>query len=430
MSLQLYPYQRTGVTWLCARKRALLADSCGVGKSAQLINAINTPSALIICPASIKYNWMHELQLWDSPLNTTIIKSKSEFSFPLPGEAVVSNYELVNPAVIDPATPTTLIVDECHCLRNRDTQKAKRIRKIVERLHPDSFVYGVTGTPMVNHPGELWAVLYSLGLEDQTWPREYMMQLDFNVDRKPHAKWGFPSTAALTTLNSVMLRRETETVLSDMPERRWRTIQVDPDSILNYNKLELLMDDASDRLEQYLALQPPDKEDTNLPPMPEIARVRAQMAMAKLPAAEQIIEDLEAQGEQLVVFCAYKEPVEILGKREGWTYITGDVSDTERHKRTMAFQAKQYRGIALTIGAGREGINLHSSNQLLFIDLDWTPAANIQAEGRIYRNGQRNACLYTTLVIDHPLDRRLAQILWRKEVLFRATIKESRGAAA
>jgi DNA repair and recombination RAD54-like protein len=154
------------------------------------------------------------------------------------------------------------------------------------------------------------------------------------------------------------------------------------------------------------------------------------MAMAKLPAAEQIIEDLEAQGEQLVVFCAYKEPVEILGKREGWTYITGDVSDTERHKRTMAFQAKQYRGIALTIGAGREGINLHSSNQLLFIDLDWTPAANIQAEGRIYRNGQRNACLYTTLVIDHPLDRRLAQILWRKEVLFRATIKESRGAAA
>lgn len=206
-----------------------------------------------------------------------------------------------------------------------------------------------------------------------------------------------------------------------------RTIEINPHECINdYASLKVILDDASDRLEQYLALQPPDKPVDNLPPMPEVARARAMLAAAKLPFATQIVDELATQDQQVVVFSAHKTPIKALGMRPHWTHIEGAISPRERHRRTTDFQAGKYQGIALTIGAGKEGINLYAANQLLFIDLAWTPAANIQAEGRIYRNGQKNGCLFTTLVLDHPLDRRLAQILWRKEISFRATIRESK----
>ena len=139
----------------------------------------------------------------------------------------------------------------------------------------------------------------------------------------------------------------------------------------------------------------------------------------------ELAEELEQAGEPVVVFSAHRDPVEAFGSKQGWDCITGSVSHKRRGEIVDRFQKGALRGVALTIGAGREGINLFRSSHMIFVDLDWTPAHNIQAEDRIHRIGQKRACMYTVMVIDHSLEYRLGSILYRKEELFNDLIEEA-----
>jgi predicted metal-binding protein len=60
--------------------------------------------------------------------------------------------------------------------------------------------------------------------------------------------------------------------------------------------------------------------------------------------AQGLIEEYEEQGVPVVVFCVHKGPVEQIGAREGWTYITGDIDAMERNRRVLDFQAGKYKG--------------------------------------------------------------------------------------
>ena len=81
--------------------------------------------------------------------------------------------------------------------------------------------------------------------------------------------------------------------------------------------------------------------------------------------------------------------------------------------------------IGLTIKAGGTGLTLTKSHHMLFVDLNWVPANNIQAEDRICRIGQDRGCLYKTLVANHEMDMRVHEILAVKMELIQATIKRS-----
>jgi len=115
---------------------------------------------------------------------------------------------------------------------------------------------------------------------------------------------------------------------------------------------------------------------------------------SKIDALMQIIQDNE--GEQIVVFSQFKQLIRLVASRLGrskipYVTITGDVPAHERPGAIDRFQRGEVPIFLGTIGAGGEGITLTAASTVVFLDRDWSPAKNSQAEDRLHRIGQANA---------------------------------------
>ena len=239
-------HQKDGVKFLLSRKKCILADDMGYGKTCELAVAAiegNFDAVLIICPASIKTNWKKELMWYVPERDVTIIESyldknkgelekylgykegKSGLSVSeLQNEAkeagkwgenrfVIVNYDIVNEFYQIPATRSKenieiafknspmlqyiankkalVIVDEAHRLSNTTSDRYKIIRDLIKRGNPDS-VYLATGTPITNNPQNYFNLLQLIG-DSVADDREYYMKrycaaIEIPRDGKERAK--------------------------------------------------------------------------------------------------------------------------------------------------------------------------------------------------------------------------------------------------
>ena len=210
---KIKPHQKDAVKFLLSRKRCILADDMGVGKTTELSVAAvegNFDSILIICPASLKTQWKDELMWYVPERDISIIdtfngKTKAEMEKFLgykEGKSGLSNEELkqeceemgqwkenrviiVNYDILDrfyeiPATRSAaniqkafenspmlryikdkkalIIIDEAHKLSNKTSIRYKVIKDLIKRGNPDS-VFLATGTPITNNPENFYCVL-------------------------------------------------------------------------------------------------------------------------------------------------------------------------------------------------------------------------------------------------------------------------------
>jgi len=423
---RLFPYQRAGVRWLAGRKRGLLADAMGLGKTVQALLALpaEAPRVLVICPACVKGSWRDECRRWRPDLEPAVLRGRKSFRWPAPGEVVVANWDIL-PATA-PAAPegVYLVADEVHAAKNPRTQRTKRFTALVEAVAAaDGSVWGLTGTPMLNRPGELWTVLRALGLAASafgSWGR-YKRLFHATPGRWGGLEWGTPDPQVPELLRRVMLRREREAVLADLPPKRWQQVAVNGLTA----KLRRMCDDA---LAKWRA-RDTELSRSGLPAFEEMSRVRAELAAHKATVLPALLDEYEAAGEPVVVFSDHRAPVEALRDREGWAVILGGTPAEERTEIVRRFQAGELHGVAGTIKAMGVGVTLTRAATMIFVDLTWTPALIEQAEDRICRIGQERGCLYVTLVADHDLDRRMAEVLRDKKRLIAATVQATAGAA-
>lgn len=209
-------HQKTAVKFLLSRKKCILADDMGLGKSLELsVAAIegNFDSVLIICPASIKTNWKKELSWYVPEKDITIIegiqgKNKSELELMLgygvgksgkkvselqeeakergkwqDNRFVIVNFDILDEFYQIPVTrskeniqkayenspmlqyikdkKSLIIIDEAHRLSNSTSIRYKVIRDLIKRGEPHS-IYAATGTPITNNPRNLYCVLQFL----------------------------------------------------------------------------------------------------------------------------------------------------------------------------------------------------------------------------------------------------------------------------
>lgn len=214
---RLREHQKEAVQFLLSRKKCVLADDPGFGKSTELAVAAiegNFDSVLIICPASIKSTWKKEL-LWYVPeRDITIVegiqgKTKAELEeylgycvgksgkkvAELQEEAkergkwqdnrfVIINFDILDEVYKIPATrskenidkayeespmlqylmnkKSLVIIDEAHKLSDMSSIRYKVVKDMIKRANPDS-IYAATGTPITNDPQNLYCVLQFLG---------------------------------------------------------------------------------------------------------------------------------------------------------------------------------------------------------------------------------------------------------------------------
>lgn len=447
--LSLFPFQRTGIEWLAAQYGALLADSPGLGKTLQALLAAPYPSPLlIVCPSSAKPVWDREIPTWRPDFRPTTLFGRESFRWPRVGEAVILNYdilpELVSeetedgeelystlPASIELQVPpgTVLVADEAHYLTNYQSHRTQRFQALSNLVRKNNGrTWLLTATPLLNFPPELWTVFSAAGIAGEAFGSYKKFTSLFGGVKTEHGhSWSDPKPEVADRIRRVCLRRKREEVLPELPQKMWREILVDVDSVTKG-----LCDEAvASLLVQGIDLCGSDNclaqiRDLDVPEIGALSRARAAMAALKTPMLLSLLAEYEAQEEPVVVFSAHRAPIDLLAQRSGWRSLVGGLSTETRASIENDFQDGRLLGVAATIQAGGVSITLTRAAHLIFLDRMFTPALNEQAEDRIVRIGQKRSCLITILVAKHSLDTRLQEILVRKQSMVTKSVDAAR----
>lgn len=426
----LYPYQREGVAWLAPRSGALIADDMGLGKTIQALTAIpDGAPVIVVCPAVAKSVWEREAAKWRPEMRVTVLSGRGSFRAPAAGEMVCINYDILSDA--DPCLlpGTVLILDEAHACASHKSLRTKRVKALSEAARSGGGkCWALTATPLKTRPTELWGVLEIAGLGNEAFGGWMGFVRAFNGYKGRFGyEFGRPSDGCADMLRRVSLRRRKVDVLKDLPAKTYRVLPAEIDRATAKMCDEALGEVGGENdAQSSLGIEKAVAKlmSTGLG-FSQLSAARAALAKAKIPAMLEVVESYEEQNEPLVVFSAYRAPIDLLAKRDGWAVITGDTSNDERGSIVERFQAGNLKGVACTIRAGGVAITLTRASNVLRVDREWNPALNVQAEDRCYRIGQSSAVLVTDLVANHKLDEMIASTLAKKEALIGGSVEAS-----
>jgi SNF2 family DNA or RNA helicase len=426
----------------------LLADDMGLGKTWQVLLALPADgAAVVVVPASVKYNWLKELKKLRPDLRGEVIEGKNGWRWPADGEVTFLNYDILPERFApkggtkkQPAPPvlsdedvargkrTTLVVDEAQGVRNPDSLRARRVetlRKLCART------WFLTGTPIENRTKDLWNMMKILGVAETVFGSfNAFMDLVGATKETIYIKGGRGATWTIINWPTdpeaisprvaemlrakVMLRRRKDDVAKDLPPKQYEYVEV---------ALPAAVSRTADKAWDAWVKSNGGKVPNKIPDFDQFSEARAALASARVEAALEIAESYEDAGEPLVVYSAHVEPLDAFGAREGWAVIDGRTPQVKRQEIVDDFQAGRLKGVAVSINAGNAGITLTRASHMLFIDRAWNPKTNRQCEDRIHRIGQDGEFVtYKILTSTHPLDVHVNALLDGKEATIDAAV--------
>ncbi len=432
----LFPHQVEGVAFLLGRRRAILADDMGLGKTRQAIVALREAEPegpyLVVCPASVKRNWEREIRL---ALPDARVHVVGPDPVPAPGTVgwVVANYDLLrrNIDALLAHAWAGLVFDEAHYVKNHDSQRSRLGRKLVERAG-EAVIYALTGTPLTNRPRDLFPLLQLV---------RHPMSRSFLSFAKRYCAayrndWGWVTDGASnleelrTQLHGVMVRRTKDEVLDLPPKvRTWLEVDVPEGTARREMRAvlrRLIRNDAGAESEPRFGM------DGRMALLAELTKARFRIAGAKTERTIEFVEGAVAQGEKVLVFSCFDEPVRRVLEHFGdaAVSITGATPSGKRQGIVDRFQGDDaVRVLVANIQAGGVGLNLTAARQVVFNDLDWVPASHWQAEDRAYRIGQTGTVNVTYMLARGTVDEFVARALSVKASLVDAVV-EGKGEAA
>lgn len=445
--LEYRPYQLAGVEFMRNRRAVLLGDEMGIGKTIQAIGLYNyhcanglkdkKPRVLIVCPATLKRNWLKEWNKW-AVRHQSIGIAEGRY---WPGtDITIINYDILSrfKAELHTNIWDILILDECQYLKNSKTLRTKQICGDYKTNMPPiqaKCKLALTGTPIPNRPMELFPVLRFL--DPLGWSNRLSYGIRYCAAYQDGGVWDMSGASNLPELqeklrSSIMIRRLKKDVLKDLPDKQRQVIEIElpeGDEIIKKEKTLLKNFEAKDRLT--------DDEFKELIAMMRggsvgdgaISTIRRLNAVAKIPAIiEHLHEALDASG-KVVCFVHHREVAMALIEefKEICVVITGSTGMQQRHENVEKFQTDP--NVRLFIGniiAAGTGITLTAASHVVFAELDWVPGNVSQAEDRCHRIGQKDSVLVQHLVIAGSIDAVMAKtIVYKQGIIEKALNPEA-----
>lgn len=422
---KLYPYQEEGVRFLKARRHALLAHDMGLGKSCMAIVAateLGLKNVLIICPASVKYNWRNEIQKWAPGTPVDIIDGCKPLVGPSQKPYTVVNYDLIHSKPIFlqliQRRYDLLVCDEAHYLKNFSAKRTKCVYYPKGLKDRADRVWLLTGTPVLNRPVELYPHFKALVPEILGPYSSYRRYADRYCAAYEN-KWGLDVSGASNLgelsqkLEGFMLRRLKKDVLKELPDKTYQTI------LLPSTKTQ----QAMARKERMGYEQ--NKESV----LGELASLRRQSGLAKIPQAVAHIENVLEEKDKLVIFAYHKDVIRGLCdalRRYGPVTLTGDTPSNQRYARVRQFvndpACRVFIGQIEAAGTGIDGLQ-EAADTVIFAELTWVPGQIHQAIDRCHRIGQKNPVLVQFLTVPGSIDEDIAETIARKEAIITKVVK-------
>lgn len=350
---------------------------------------------------------------------------------PLPRHAwVVVNYDILGRLVdtLMHVPWSGLIFDEAQYIKNHRSQRSRHARRLVEaaaeRRPGSPVVYALTGTPLMNRPRDLFPLLqlvgHPMGRSFLSFAKRYCAA--------HHNGYGWVTDGAsnleelAAQLQGVMLRRAKTDVLELPPKlRTWLEVDVPRGTgaagMREVVRILLRVTNRADRVTQ--------GNEARGRLIAHLTTVRRELAVAKVDHTIDLIESAVEQGEKVVVFSCFDEPLKRIHRHfaDRSVLLTGATPASRRQELVDRFQDDEgVRVFVANIHAGGVGLNLTAARQVIFNDLDWVPANHWQAEDRAYRIGQTNTVYVTYVGAAGTVDDFVRELLMVKTALIESVV--------
>ena len=446
--LAYLPYQLAGIQYCLDRPATLIADEMGLGKTVEAIGVINADPTvervLVVCPASLRLNWRQELLKWlVRPLSVGIAVGKV---WPRPEpHVVIINYDILTKHGdrLYEQHWDLLICDEIHFCKNPAARRSQAVwgggrgKKRLAGLRARRRLF-LTGTPVVNRPRELWPILKSI--DPVKWGDWDKFAFRYCAPYKGRYGWNFDGASYLPELQeqmrrACMIRRLKADVLHDLPPKRRQVIEIPAGRAAQQIKRETAAWTAqaarmaSLRQQVRLSKATDDKDvyrasvralrEGRIAAFSEIAQVRRETAVAKVPFVVEHIEScLDAGSDKIVLFCHHHEVTDAYMAAFGKQAVRLDGRDSMDARDAAVRRFQEDPDVRVFVGGIRAagvGLTLTAAAHVVFAELDWQPGALSQAEDRCHRIGQQDSVLCQHLVLEGSIDARMIRTILEKQ---------------
>ena len=429
-------YQEDGFRWLGTLERlgfgGILADDMGLGKTLQVIAHVLAQKetgrggcTLVVCPASLVYNWMSEISRFAPGLAAVAVLGTKAARRVLIGghegaDILVTSYDLLRRDVEEyaPLHLSRVVLDEAQYIKNPKAQ----VTRAVKCLDADVRL-ALTGTPIENRLAELWSIFDFLmpgylGTRDQFAKR---------YEGPVEAGEADGQRLLQCAVGPFVLRRLKSEVLAELPEKTESVVmaQMGP----KQKKLYLSYQDRIALQVQHMvrAGDPSGLGREKLKVLAELTRLRQiccdprlciegyQDGSAKLETCLELVSQAVDAGHKALVFSQFASMLDLLALRLSEAHLsyfqlTGQTSKEARERLVRRFQEGEADVFLVSLKAGGVGLNLTAADVVIHYDPWWNVAAQDQATDRAYRIGQRRDVTVFKLICEGTVEERILKM--------------------
>ena len=418
----MFDYQKEGVKHVVKHfnGRALIGDEMGLGKTLQAISVYKyyqIEKLLVICPAYLRFTWKHELEKWVPGIESTVIltgKDSLEQTCPL-----IISYELaaVKAKELKQMKFKMVICDESHYLKSHKTKRAKAITPLVKSI-PKALL--LSGTPALNRPIELYSQLHMLYPKIFPKYKQYAQRYcdgkmsplgyydDSGMSNQYELKWMARKVA--------LIRRVKRDVLTQLPKKNRSELYLQLKK-KDIKPMKPLFDKWKDLNKRIPNMVPASDEikKAGFERKCIISELFRKTSEAKVSVVKKVVKDMVEQGLKFIVFCYHKKLMdEIQEVCPSNMRIDGDTPIQKRQGLVDDFQKGDVQVAVLSLLAASTGLTLTATSIVLFAELYFVPGTILQAEDRVHRIGQENACDIRFIIAKGSLDEHIWKMLHYK----------------
>jgi superfamily II DNA or RNA helicase len=443
LMVTLRPYQLEGLAWLQTLRAhnlgGILADDMGLGKTAQALAHILCEKAagrldlpaLVVLPTSLVFNWLSEIKRMAPSLRVLTLQGAEradDFARMSDHDVVLTTYPLLwrDRAELSAQSYHLLLLDEAQIVKNAAGRSAQALRDLKARHR-----LCLTGTPLENHLGELWAQF------DFLMPGFLGDAASFSRKwRKPIEENGETLRAQLLAqrVRPFILRRRKVDVATELPPKSEILIRVPLQGQQRelYEAVRTAADTQVRRvLKQHNAAGAPITILDALLKLRQVCcdpyllkgkRMPSDMERAKLEWLGDNLPTMVEAGRRILIFSQFTEMLHLIALHLAplnlkFLSFSGQTPVEQRGAVVAQFQAKEVPICLISLKAGGLGLNLTAADTVIHMDPWWNPATQAQATARVHRIGQLLPVSVFQVLIQGSIEERMLELQSRKLAL-------------
>jgi len=422
-----FNHQKDGIKFLIKNKKCILADDMGLGKTYQsIVAALESGSerVLIICPSSLKINWMREVQNFCDDVSIIQGTHWNPTRFTIMNYDILKNFHTIEERnkeyedwelrrEIADFNPDLLILDEAHYIKNHKSKRGAILKDLSKNFNCDR-VWLLTGTPIANRPMDYYNLLSIIDSPvANNWvhyAKTYCEGMRFKKGGK--YVWVTKGASNLGELSTktkrTILRRKKEDVL-DLPEKLITPVYLELQNVDGYKSV----------WENYMTKRKLEgKKGNPAKDIVEMTLLRSFIAMETVPYSIEKTEEALELNKKVIIFCNFNDEMDYFLRHFGNKAVSvrGGMTDKQKQMSVDRFQEDDSCTVFVgQIKAAGVGLTLTKAEIVIMNSLDWVPGTHEQAEDRAYRIGQKETVNIYYMLIDDTIDTLVWYILNEKK---------------